>query len=194
VPNSALKIKTATAQEVCVQFELSELGRAQLQAGMSPLDFLNALVAHDAYSDAMQFLAWALPKREAVWWSCLCARELVAGKEASKLTAGVHAAEAWVYHPTEENRRRAEAAANAITASHPARWSAMAAFWSGGSIAPADAPAVKPAEDFTAKAVAGAVMMAAGLDPLECDARRRTFVSSGLDIAKGGTGRPLARS
>ena len=70
----------------------------------------------------------------------------------------------------------------------------MAAFWSGGSLAPPDALEVKPAEDFTAKAVAGAVMMAAGLDALERDARSRRFIECGLDIANGGTGRPPAQS
>jgi hypothetical protein len=194
VPKPVLKIKAATAQEVCAKFALSAKGRPYLQADMAPLAFLDALAAHAAYDDAVQFLAWALPKREAVWWSCVCARELVTDTAAPELRAGVQAAEAWVYHPTEENRRKAEAAGKAITASHPARWSAMAAFWSGGSIAPADAPEVKPADDFTAKSVAGAVMMAAGLDPLRSEERQRSFLASGRDIASGGTGRPLARS
>jgi hypothetical protein len=194
VPKPELKIKAATAQEVCAQFPLSEQGRPHLQASMPPLAFVDALVAHGVYGDAMQFLAWALPKREAVWWSCLCTRELLSGEKEPKLAAGLQAAEAWVYRPTEENRRKAETAGKAITASHPARWAAMAAFWSGGSIAPPNAPEVKPAEDFTAKAVAGAVMMAAGLDPMQSETRPRLFVDSGRDIANGGTGRPLARS
>ena len=30
--------------------------------------------AHE-YTDAVRFLAHALPKREAVWWACLCVRK-----------------------------------------------------------------------------------------------------------------------
>jgi len=157
---------------------------------MPPLDFLNSLIANSAFVDAVQFLARALPKREAVWWSCLCARDVLPSDGKPEFAAAVGAAEAWVYRPSEENSRNSEATGNAITASHPSRWSAMAAFWSGGSLAPSDAPEVKPPEDFTAKAVAGAVLMAAGLDPKQSAVRQRKFLDYGMDIAKGGRGRP----
>jgi hypothetical protein len=194
VADSKLKIKATTAHEICAQFTLSAEAQPHLDPQIAPLPFLDRLITQSLYADAMQFLARALPKREAVWWSSTCARELSSNDKQPELAAGLSAAEAWVYRPTEENRRKAERAANAIKASHPARWTAMAAFWSSGSLAPPDAPEVKPAEDFTAKAVAGAVMMAAGLDPLESEARNKRFVANGLEIAKGGTGRPSVKS
>jgi len=160
---------------------------------MRPTDFLNSLIASSIYIDALQFLAWALPKREAVWWSCLCTRELPLSESAPAFETAVKAAEEWVYRPNEENRRNAEKAGNAITDSHPSRWSAMAAFWSGGSLAPSGAPEVKPPDDFTAKAVAGAVLMAAGLDPALAPARQKLFLDYGMDIARGGRGRPPVR-
>lgn len=187
---SNLKIKAATAGEVCSGFTLSPEARQQLQPEMPPLDFVNALATHEIYSDAVQFLARALPKREAVWWSCLCARDLGADEKRPELAGGLEAAEAWVYRPTEETRRHAEKAGQAIKGSHPARWAAMAAFWSGGSLAPPGSPEAKPPEDFTAKAVAGAILLAAGLDPKLTKARNRKFLAAGIDIAKGGTGRP----
>jgi hypothetical protein len=194
VTTPKLKIKSATAQEVYEGFPVPEAARPYLAPKIPPLAFLDALIAKSLFSDAVDFLARALPKREAVWWSCQCARDLGTDEKKPELAAGLQAAEAWVYRPTEDNRRKAEHAANAIKISHPARWTAMAAFWSGGSIAPPDAPEVKPAEDFTAKAVAGAVMMAAGLDARQSDARSRRFLDCGRDIASGGTGRPPAKS
>ncbi len=188
------KIKAATAQEVCVGFALSADAQPHLKPQIAPLAFLDALVGNALYADATQFLARALPKREAVWWSCLCARELGNDEKQPQLGASLDAAEAWVYRPTEENRRNAENAANAIEAPHPARWTAMAAFWSGGSLAPANAPEVKPPDDFTAKAVAGAILMAAALDPDQSAARNKRFFDYGIDIAQGGTGRPPAAS
>ena len=184
-----LKITAATAQELSTGVLLSGEAQAVLDPAMPPLAFLDALSARDLYADAVQFLSRALPKREAVWWSCLCARDLPADDKQPELGGGLSAAEAWVYKPNEDNRRKAEKAANAIKASHPARWTAMAAFWSGGSLAPPGAPEAKPPEDFTAKAVAGAILLAAGLDPKETDARNRRFLAAGIDIAKGGTGR-----
>ena len=192
--NSKLKIKASTSQEICAQFPLSPEAQSHLTPQIAPLAFLDALTSHKLYADAMQFLARALPKREAVWWSATCTRDLKLDDMQPELAGAVQAAETWVYKPTDENRRSAEKAANAIKASHPARWTAMAAFWSGGSLAPPDAPEVKPAEDFTAKAVAGAVMMAAVLDPLETEGRNQRFVRYGRDIANGGTGRAAARS
>jgi Family of unknown function (DUF6931) len=187
-----LKFEAQTAQEICAKFPISDAGRSHLREAMPPLDFLQSLVANSAFVDAVQFLARALPKREAVWWSCLCAREVLASDDKSEFAMAVGAAEAWVYKPNEENRRNSGTAGDAIAASHPSRWSAMAAFWSGGSLAPGDAPEVKPPDDFTAKAVAGAVLMAAGLDPQQTSARQKRFVDYGMDIAKGGRGRPAA--
>ena len=129
-----LKIKAATAQELSAEVPLSGEARSLLDPAMPPLAFLDALSAQAYYTDAVQFLSRALPKREAVWWSCLCTRDLPADDKQPELAGGLNAAEAWVYKPNEENRRKAEKAANAIKISHPARWTAMAAFWSGVSM------------------------------------------------------------
>ncbi len=190
--NPKLKIKAATAQELCAQFQLSAAAKPHLEDGIAPLDFFDALVANEIYPDAVQFMARALPKREAVWWACLCAREAPPAENAPPLAAAIDAAESWVRRPSEETRRRAQKAAEAIEASHPARWAAMGAFWSGGSIAPPELAEVKPADDMTAKAVAGAVSMSAALDAKSVQPRYRRFLAYGRDIANGGTGRPAA--
>jgi uncharacterized protein DUF6931 len=193
VAEAKSKIEAQTAEEVCAKFPMSDVGRSHLKPNMRPSDFLNSLIANSVFVDAVQFLARALPKREAVWWSCVCTRELPLSEGTADFEAAVKAAEEWVYRPNEENRRKAEKAGNAITASHPSRWNAMAAFWSGGSLAPGDAPEVKPPDDFTAKAVAGAVLMAAGLEPAKAPVRQKLFLDYGMDIAKGGRGRPPAQ-
>jgi hypothetical protein len=194
VPNPKVKIKEPTAQEICAGFELSTEARLHLNPQIAPLSFLDLLEANELHADALQFLARALPKREAVWWSATCIRELDSDAKRPELTAGLDAAEAWVYRPSEDNRRAAEKAAAAIKGSHPTKWTAMAAFWSGGSLAPPDKPEVKPPEDFTGKAVAGAVLMAAALDPFQSAARNKKFIAAGRDIATGGTGRAPSKS
>jgi hypothetical protein len=66
----------------------------------------------------------------------------------------------------------------------------MAAFWSGGSLAPPESPAVPPAANLTAKAVAGAVMLAAVVpDPVQAPEKYRHFFDLGVDIACGGKGK-----
>jgi hypothetical protein len=194
VTTPKLKIKAAAAQEVCALYEVSLEAQRHLAAKMPPLDFVAALTAARLLRDAVDFLAHALPKREAVWWSGLCAREVLPQNAPPKLMAAVQAAEAWVYRPTEENRRKAQQSAKAIAESHPAQWAAMGAFWSGGSMAPPNGPEVKPPEQATARAVAGAIVMAATGDPVQADERFARFLNYGIDIANGGTGRPAAKA
>ena len=191
--NPKLKIKAATAQEICSQYKVSPAAKPHLTEAIAPLDFVAALIADKLDGDAVQFLARALPKREAVWWSCACTREILAADSPPELAAAVEAAESWVYRPTEENRRKAQRTGNAIEESHAAKWAAMGAFWSGSLAAP-DAAEVPPPEDLTAKGVASAVMMAATTEPKQTQARFKIFFDYGIDIANGGTGRPLAKS
>src|SRR5262249_60276058 len=80
-------------------------------------------------------------------------------------TDAVAAAEAWVYKPTEENRRAAMSKAQATQFDTPCAWAAVAAFWSGGSMAPPDVPVVPPPPFLIGRAVSGAVMRAAVTGP-----------------------------
>ncbi len=188
--NTRLKIRAATAEEVYAGTEPSEEAKPHLAPGIAPIAYVSKLKTADLFADAVDFLARALPKREAVWWACLCVQDLAPVPAQPLVGRALKAAEAWVYRPTEENRRAAEATANALKTPHPARWAAMGAFWSGGSMAPPGSPEVRPADDFTAKAISGAVQMAAGLEPPHMEARRKTFLDYGIDIANGGSGRP----
>ncbi|MGJ0486961.1 MAG: DUF6931 family protein [Methylomicrobium sp.] len=152
---------------------------------------MNTLLEQQLYSDAIRFLARALPKREATWWACICARGIMTQDTPPAMRAALEAAEQWVYKPTEANRRLADAAARATSFDGPAAWAAMAAFWSEGSMAPEDAPAVPPADNLTGKAVAGAVMLAAVMEqPEKAQDKYRFFLEQGVDIANGGNGRP----
>jgi hypothetical protein len=73
----------------------------------------------------------------------------------------------------------------------PASWAAIAAFWSGGSMAPPEAPAVAPPQHLIGRAVWGAVMIATGTPP-ETEKRQRQLLNQGVDIARGGNGRGAA--
>ena len=89
------------------------------------------------------------------------------------------AAEKWSKEPTEEHRRNAERAAEQTKYKDPSGWIALAAFWSGGSLAPPDQPEVAPAAHLTAKAITGALMLAATHgDPLLANGRYHEFLSS----------------
>lgn len=184
------KVLIPKAAIVCQDIELDQQALACLESDPEPGIFLQALLSKQLYPDAVRFLARALPKREAVWWSCLSARSVLSDSAEKKLLNAIEAAEAWVYKPTESNRRLTIVAAENAALDNPAAWAAMAAFWSDGSIAPETAPVVPPAESLTAKAVAGAVMLAAvQIQPEKANEKYQFFLEQGIDIGNGGNGR-----
>lgn len=140
--------------------------------------------------DALRLLAHALPKREAVWWACTCCRVLLGAGIPHTDEPAIARAEAWVYEPNDKNARTAYVEAEQRGFQTPGGWAAVAAFWSSGSLAPQDQPAVPPADYLTGVAVAGAVTLAGVVEPIaDMDTRYARFLKFGLDIAAGGTAR-----
>lgn len=184
------KIPMERASQVCRDIALDPDALALLSPDMAPADYLHQLVARSLFADAVKFLARALPKRESTWWACLCARAALGTPPPAPLREAIEAAERWVYEPSEAHRRATQTAAQTAGFAAAAGWAAMAAFWSGGSMVPPDLPAVPPPDDLTAKAAAGAVMLAAVCgEPARAPERYRDFLRRGLDIAGGGDGR-----
>jgi len=185
--NSELaKISATKAAEICQHFQLGEAAKALLRDDLTPRQYLDVLMEKQQFMDAVRFLAHALPKQEAVWWGCLCARQVAGVDPPAKITAALQAAEAWVANPSEDNRRAAMPAAEAAELATPAGCAAMAAFWSGGSLGPPNTPVVPPGEYLTAHAVGGAVMLAAVLtEPEHASEKYRTFLAQGTEVAAG---------
>lgn len=184
------KVQASTAAEICGKYEQAAEILPLLSEGMSPVAFLDKLVEEDRLKEASRFLAHALPKREAVWWACLCAREALPEGGDETAEGLLKLAESWVRKPTDENRHSAMAAAEAAGFDSPASWAAVAAFWSGESLAPAELPPVAPSDELTGTAVAAATMLAAFAgDPATSADRFRQFLKNGMDVAQGGSGR-----
>jgi hypothetical protein len=141
-------------------------------------------------AEAVRMLAHALPKREAVWWACMCAVNTAPADlgEADRLAR--ETAETWVRQQKDEQRRAAMKHAEASGFQTPEAWSGVAAFWSGDSMSPEGQPVVPPPLHVVGGAVAGAVALAAVRgDVTRQSERLKRFLESGRNIAAGGTGR-----
>jgi hypothetical protein len=183
------KVTTPTAQQICA---LATTAGFKITAPeqASPTEYLNGLLGEKKLEAAVQFLAFALPAREAVWWVCVCARAQLAETTPQPVLQAIEAAETWVRKPTEEHRRAAMACAQATDFQSPAAWAAVAAFWSGGSMSPPNLPEVPAPPHLLGSAVAGAVTLAAvQLEPGMAEQKRERFVAAAVEIANGGTGR-----
>ena len=182
---SLAKVTAKTAAEVCRHFEPSEPARGLLKPNHTPAQYLDALLDQKHPVDAVKFLAQALPKREVVWWAGQCVRTLAAGS-AAPAAAALKAAEAWVSDPKDENRRAALAAAETAQFGTPAGCVALAAFFSGGSLAPAGLTEVPPAENLCGHAAAGAIMLAVvSNEPENAPQKYQKCLERGVEIANG---------
>jgi hypothetical protein len=174
---------SATAAQIGSVAELGDPARALLKE--PPQEYLALLIEKKHFPDAVRFLAYALPKREAVWWAWVCARRAAGAEPPPNIKASLEATERWIAQPTEDNRRAAMVAAEAADVGTPAGCAGMAAFFSSGSLAPPGAQSVPPGPYLTSKTVAGAVILAAvGGDPEKTPENFRAFLDQGLDVVK----------
>ena len=175
MPHLALGPEAAAATQGCTQVPEA---LARLEGRRLP-DRGDRLVAH------------ALPKREAVWWACMCAAHTApadlpaAGPRGARGGRGLGA-------PADRQgtRRIAWDHAQAGGCGTPEAWAAVAAFWSGNSMSPEGQPAIPPAPHLAGTAAAGAVALASVRgDVTRREGRLRRFLESGRNIAAGGPGR-----
>jgi len=189
------KIRQVKAVEISAMFELGDQGRALLSDEIASGDFIYLLLEHEDYDDAVKFLAYALPKREATWWACLCARSCLTEQSKTSDIKAIEFAETWVYRPTAANAKINLKIAEATAYKTAAGWAAMAAFWSGENISPIKGNIVIPAPELTAKAVIGAVKLAAvQAGSGHINKNYQLFIRQGIDIACGGDGRKVTTS
>lgn len=171
---------------VLPHLQLDAEGSARLAGCGDAVAALDMLEQAGLLIEATRLIAHALPAREAVWWACMCARH----SAASGADPPAEAAEEWVRQQTDRHRRAAMQQAEAAGFGSAEAWAAVAAFWSGDSMAPPEAPKVPPQPHFTGLAVAGAVALAAARGPAtRQEARLRRYLVAARDIAAGGAGR-----
>jgi len=188
-----VKLAGKDPAELAGRLKLDNKARALLAPGLSVDAYVARLNAAGLYPAAIAVLAHALPKREAVWWACMAIHKAAAAQPGSPAAGALVAAESWVRHPTEENGRGAEQAAERAGLDSPSAWAALAAFWSGDNMAPPGAPTVTPGAALTGRAVTSAVRLAAvEREPQHAPDKFRDFTAIALDIARGGDGRGAA--
>lgn len=154
--------------------------------GQPPRKYFDALRSGGRLGEAVEFLTQALPRWEAVAWAARAVRDC-GGPAGDPDAAALKAALLWVQDPTEGRRRAAQDAAEAAEPDSPARMAALAAFYSGGSIAPADAEVLPAPRDAAGRCAAGAILMAAALSD-DMDQALDASLRLGAAIAAGEAG------
>jgi hypothetical protein len=185
-PSQFSKVAAKTAAEVCRYYEVSTSAQKVLSNGVTPRQFVEQMVQLGQYTDAFDFLAHALPRRDAIWWACLSVRHCQGPALPPEEFAALKAAVEWVLEPDEPKRHAAHAAGRTAGFGTPAGGVAVAVYRSGGSLGPgsfADAP---PGQFMTAAAVSNSISKAsATAAPGAISEVLRELVELGISIADG---------
>ena len=172
------------AAAVCERAKPGDEARGLLAEGMTARAYIGALMGKGLYADAVKVLAHALPKRAAVWWACLCVADRLGPAPAA--AEALETARAWVIDPTDARRRAAFPASQAAGMGTPAGCAAAAVYFSGGSLAPPELPAVVPPEHITGQMVANSLVLAAVIkEPEKAAEKYAAFLRTGLEVAEG---------
>jgi hypothetical protein len=190
-PSAALPKLSGPLAPLLPRLELGAEGLACVAGAEGVAEAAARLRTAGHAEDEARLFAYALPRREAVWWACMCARAVPDPGLPAADAQALDAAEQWVRKPDDSNRRAAMVAAEATAYRTAEAWAAQAAGWSGGSVAPEGQPVVPPADHLCGTAVIGTVKLAAVRhDRVDLLGKRLgLFLASARDIAAGGAGR-----
>ena len=179
------KVAARSAAEVCRGYKPGDDARPLLRDGLTPAEFLDALAAAGLDAEARRFLAQALPKREAVWWGVLGVSEFAEPVEPSQVET-LKAARRWAADPSDANRRIAWDVAQAGELDNPSGLLAMAVFFSGDSLTPADLTPIAPPGYLAGDAVANALTLATvQKEPAKAGEKAAALLRIGLEVASG---------
>jgi hypothetical protein len=163
--------------------KLGKEAMALLTPELSHRAFVQKMTDAGQHQDAVRYIAHALPKREGVWWAWVTAKRAAGPEPAPKIKESLDATEKWIAQPTDPNRRTAFEKAEAADLGTPAGCTGAAAFFAGESMAPPNVQAVPPGEFDTAKAIAGAVMMAVvEKEPEKAVEKFQAAIQQGLEV------------
>ena len=152
---------------------------------------LAELDAKGATADMLRLRAAALPPREAIWWGCLAAGDLV--PEGAPMPKSLQAARAWVFEPTDGNRDAARAAGEAAPPQDETTLAAIAVAMCDGKLGTGDLAAHDAPPGAVATFVFGLNVKSLGrAAPAVFKEYGQALVDRGLDIARGGDGQSIA--
>ncbi len=172
-----------TPADLAAAATIGDEAKALLAPGAAHRAFFDAMLAAGHFADAIKYLAHALPKREGVWWAWVTAKRAAGDAPPPKVKASLEATERWIAQPTDPNRRAAFDRAQEADLGTAAGCAGMAAFFAGESLAPPNVQAVPPGEFDTAKAIFGAVMLAAvSKEPEKAPEKFQAAIQQGLEV------------
>jgi len=173
-----------TVAELNERADLNEEARQLATPDMPVRTYVEQLAKTGLHRAAISALLQLLPKPDAIAWGLESVRKVEPATAKPKASDVLAAVDAWLEDPTDERRRAALAAAEQAGVGSPAGCLGLAVFLCGGSLAPPHVnPGPEPAPYLYAKAIGGAMAMAAVQEPVKAPEYLRLFVDRGFEWA-----------
>jgi hypothetical protein len=145
--------------------------------------YFDGLVASGDREDAVIFLAHALPRREAIWWACLCLWHRLEPTPPAVADTALGEIVRWVLEPAEPQRHAVVAVADSVDDT-PLGFLAQAVKYAGESMSAPGLPVVPPPPFLAQRMVAGALRLEAARADDRADVFHH-FLQWGADVAEG---------
>jgi len=153
-----MKLRFPTVRDLLASFPSAEMEVGEDPSGEDSVRFVRRCISEERLDAAISYCAYLLARRETVWWACRSVRD-VRDLSASEREC-VALAHDWVMKPDEAQRLKALERGLKTNAKLSGTWVALAAGWSGGSIAGVGPP-VPPPPHATPQAVRVALLSGA---------------------------------
>ncbi len=168
----------ATTRDLIASFPTAAVDVGEEGSDEGALPFVRRCMDEDREDSALSFCAYLLQRREAIWW---CHGGLSAVPDLAPLErAHLDLVHAWAVKPEEARRRGCLDKGLESSPKLPTTWLLLAVGWSGGSIAPPQAPPIQASPSQTPQAVRVALL--AARSRLAAD-RRKGIVKSWVGLA-----------
>jgi len=187
------KLTSENVSEIIDVDEHDDESLEMLKPGMRPEEYIGELSSAGIWSEAAMVMSRTLPKREAVWWACVCASKTEAVSKDEDEALALQVAENWAFKPSEENRRDAFLQAQKSESPSIGTMACLAVAFTESELSLSEGQSIDLDSSVFSQIVSGIVLIAAGeKEPEQFDAAVEQFLKQGKDIACGRPGKPKA--
>ena len=175
------------AVEVCALFPLATASIRLLDDNPAVAVAMERFFSGGFLPEARRVLAYAMERRQAVWWAYLCTIEAIRHKEISSTQAlAMHQVLTWILEPSDVNRKACKRLVRPCGVTSMVGILCMAVWVSGGSVSPHIKRHIEPKASVCGR-LCGVVVYLASVffDSGRYRQYTQHFLDMGLEIARG---------
>lgn len=181
------RLSSDPLSEILIRAQVRLKTKVDLPKEAPAAEYLPLLEEAGAQLDMLMAMSYAMPARQAVWWSCLATRQEMTEEEADA-SHPIKAAENWVYQPGDKNKKIADKVFQRAAGDDPAKLCVMAALYGDGKVDLGEDQKIDAPAGVSQGCCFSALVGVASRAEEGLEERAAFLIEQGLDIARGGNG------